>query len=138
MNSLRLYMRYISLSFRSQMQYRASFLMQIFGNIGITATEFLGIWALFVRFGSLTGWTLPQAALLYAMSDLSFSIAEAVPRGFDIFPSYVKSGDFDRVLLRPRSGPCERIPAHADRTVLAGPCHPLLGGIHPWHKIHRR
>src|SRR5205807_1936182 len=30
-------------------------------------------------------------------------ITEAVQRGFDIFPNLIKSGDFDRILLRPRS-----------------------------------
>jgi ABC-2 type transport system permease protein len=103
MNAAHLYVRYVAVSFRGQMQYRASFWMQLFGNLFITATEFLGVWALFTRFGHLNGWTLPEAALLYGMSDVSFAIAEAVPRGFDIFPQYVKSGSFDRMLLRPRS-----------------------------------
>jgi ABC-2 type transport system permease protein len=103
MNSARLYWRYISYSLRSQLQYRASFIMHVLGNLFVSATEFLGIWALFARFGTIRGWTLPEVALLYAISDLAFAIAESVPRAFDIFPSYVKSGDFDRILLRPRS-----------------------------------
>src|SRR5262249_43340091 len=34
---------------------------------------------------------------------VAFAIAEAIPRGFDIFPNLIKSGDFDRILIRPRS-----------------------------------
>src|SRR5437868_5632169 len=40
--------------------------------------------------------------LFYAIISLAFAITEAGQRGFDIFPSLIKSGDFDRILLRPR------------------------------------
>jgi ABC-2 type transport system permease protein len=103
MSPLRLYFRYIGVSLRSQMQYRASFLMWALGMFVLTGIEFLGIWALFHRFGSLRDWTLPEVGLLYGIVNLSFSLAEGIGRGFDAFPSLVKSGDFDRVLLRPRS-----------------------------------
>jgi ABC-2 type transport system permease protein len=102
-DSLRLYMRYVGISLRGQMQYRGSFLMWTFGHFFVTAVEFLGILVLFERFGSLRGWTLPEVALLYGMVSVAFAIAEAVPRGFDIFPLMVRRGDFDRLLLRPRS-----------------------------------
>ncbi len=69
----------------------------------ITGVEFLGLWALFDRFGSLQEWSLPEVALLYGMISIAFAIAEAVPRGFDTFHFQVKSGDFDRLLVRPRS-----------------------------------
>lgn len=103
MNPLRLYLRYISISLRSQMQYRASFLMQSFSQFLITGSEFLGLAAVFQRFGQIKGWTLPQVGLFYGMISLAFALAEAIPRGFDRFGQLVQSGDFDRVLLRPRS-----------------------------------
>jgi len=46
--------------------------------------------------------TLPEVAVLYGMVTTGFALAEAFGRGFDVFASYVKSGDFDRFLLRPR------------------------------------
>lgn len=102
MNSLQLYLRYTAISVRGQMQYRASFVMMTFGQLMITGVEFLGIWALFQRFGSLRGWTLPQVALLYGMVNVAFAFADAFGRGFDLFPEMVRLGDFDRLLLRPR------------------------------------
>jgi ABC-2 type transport system permease protein len=39
----------------------------------------------------------------YATINISFSVAESAGRGFDIFARIVKNGDFDRLLLRPRS-----------------------------------
>jgi ABC-2 type transport system permease protein len=102
-NSLRMYFRYAGISFRSQMEYRTSFLIRSAAHFTLTGAEFLGLVALFQRFGQISGWTLPQVGLFYGMVSVAFAIAEAVPRGFDVFPSLVKSGDFDRVLLRPRS-----------------------------------
>jgi ABC-2 type transport system permease protein len=103
MSSLKLYFRYAAISLRGQMQYRASFLLQSCAQFLITGTEFLGLAAIFQRFKQINGWTLPEVALFYGMISLAFAIAEAVPRGFDTFPRLIRSGDFDRVLLRPRT-----------------------------------
>src|SRR5215471_16052655 len=102
-DSIRLYCRYVDISLRSQMQYKASFLMRSVGHFLVTGTEFLGFVAMFNRFGQIQGWTLPQMGLFYGMISLAFAITEAVLRGFDIFPNLIKSGDFDRYLVRPRS-----------------------------------
>jgi ABC-2 type transport system permease protein len=91
-DAIRLYARYASISLRGQMEYRASFLMQTAGQFLVTAIEFLGISALFTRFGQIRGWTLGEVAFFYGLS-----------RGFDVFGTTVKNGDFDRILLRPRS-----------------------------------
>jgi ABC-2 type transport system permease protein len=101
--SLLLYRRYISVGIRAQLQYRASFVMTVAGSLAATGIEFVGIWALFRKFGGLHGWRLQDVALFYGVVNIAFAITEAVGRGFDIFPNMVKTGDFDRLLLRPRS-----------------------------------
>jgi ABC-2 type transport system permease protein len=103
MHAIRLYGRYASISLRGQMEYRASFLMQTAGQFLVTGVEFLGIWALFSRFGQVKGWTLAEVAFFYGLISITWSLADAVSRGFDVFGATVKSGDFDRILLRPRS-----------------------------------
>lgn len=102
-DGINLYLRYVSLSWRSQLQYPISFLMVVVGNLVVSVIEFLAIWALFSRFGSLQEWTLPEVALFYGMVHMAFAISEAAARGFDILHRQVRSGDFDRILLRPRS-----------------------------------
>jgi ABC-2 type transport system permease protein len=102
-DAARLYARYTGISIRAQMQYKVSFWLLSLGQLLATGTEFLGIWMLFARFGSLRGWSLPEVALLYGLVNVSFALADAVGRGFDVFSNMVKSGDFDRLLLRPRS-----------------------------------
>lgn len=98
-----LYLRYLGVSLRSQLQYPASFWMLTFGHFLATGGEFLGIWVLFQRFGQVRGWQLPEVALFYGIANVAFSMAEAAARGFDTFQDLVRSGDFDRFLLRPRS-----------------------------------
>jgi ABC-2 type transport system permease protein len=102
-DTLRLYLHYIAISFRAQLQYRVSFLIRIAAHFLVTAIEFLGLVALFQRFGSLAGWSLWEVGLFYGMIGVAFALAEAIPRGFDAFPPLIRSGDFDRMLLRPRS-----------------------------------
>ena len=102
MSSIRLYFRYVGISIRSQMQYRASFLMMSLGMFLVAATEILSIWALFSRFGSLRGWRLEEVALFYGIVSTAFAISESVSRGFDVLERMIRTGNFDRLLLRPR------------------------------------
>lgn len=102
--SLWLYGRLVSQSIRAQLQYRLSFTLTAFGGFVTSVVEAVGIWALFERFGSLGQWTLPQVAFLYGLVNCAFPISEALARGFDVFgKEFVKTGNFDRLLLRPRS-----------------------------------
>ena len=104
MNAMRLYARYISVSFRSQMQYPASFVASATGAFASTITDFIAIWALFSRFRQIEGWQFADVALLYGTISVAFAFADALTRGFDVFgEQFVKTGDFDRLLVRPRS-----------------------------------
>ena len=103
MNGLRLYGRMLAVSMRSQLQYRASFLLTTLGNFISAFADFLGIWAFFDRFGGLQGWTLAETAIFYGIGNVSFALSEMFAREFDVFGSHVRTGSFDRMLLRPRS-----------------------------------
>ena len=72
-NGFQLYLRYVALSFRAQMQYRASFVMLTVGVFFGRVTEFVGIWALFARFEALRGWTLAEVGLFAASSVMKYS-----------------------------------------------------------------
>lgn len=102
-NTLKLYGRYLGVSARAQLQYRASFCLQVLGQLGITAIEFFSIWVLFHRFHRVGGWTLPEVGIFYGIVGMAWTLADTVGRGFDNFGQVVKAGDFDRILLRPRS-----------------------------------
>jgi ABC-2 type transport system permease protein len=103
MHALGLYRRYAVISLRGQLQYRASFVMTTIGAFLLTGTEFVAIWALFDRFDHVRGWTLPEIALFYGLISIIWAVCDSIGRGFDVFATTIKSGDFDRLLLRPRS-----------------------------------
>jgi ABC-2 type transport system permease protein len=93
----------VAVSIKSQLQYRSSIVVGAVGAFLVAASEFVAVWALFDRFGHLRGWTLPEIALFYGMISVTWALCDAIGRGFDVFATMVKSGDFDRLLLRPRS-----------------------------------
>jgi ABC-2 type transport system permease protein len=104
MNGFALYLRYIVNCLRAQMLYPTAFLLRFGSQFLITLTEFGGLYALFVRFGHIGGWHFAEIALFYGVISTSFAFAEMTSRGFEMFgPQFVKTGDFDRVLLRPRT-----------------------------------
>lgn len=104
MNALSLYGRYVAASIKSQAQYPTATIMLLLGHLAATGIEILGIWALFDRFGDLKGWTFGEAAVFYGIVNITFSLADLATRGFDVFGiDFVKTGAFDRILLRPRS-----------------------------------
>jgi ABC-2 type transport system permease protein len=108
MGALRLYACYAAASIKGQMQYPASFILLTIGQFLSTIVEFIGISALFGRFHSLGDWALPQVALFYGTVNMSFALADMISRGFDVFgPMFVKTGEFDRLLLRPRATPLQ-------------------------------
>lgn len=98
---IKLFYKLLCSSFKSKMQYRASFLIMTFSHFIGTFVEFIGIWVLFDRFKVVKGWTLPELMLTYGIVNAGFAIAESLARGFDLFGQIIKSGDFDRILLRP-------------------------------------
>jgi len=100
---MRLYGRFVGARLRAQMQYRASFMMMmIVTGIGLS-TELLAIVILLNRFGDLAGWSVGEVAMLYGLASVAFGLAEMVGAGFDSFPTMIRRGEFDQLLLRPAS-----------------------------------
>lgn len=100
---MKLYFKYVLLLFKSQMQYRASFWLLALGQCITPITVFLGVYFMFERFGRLGDWTFHEAALCFVVTHTAFSLSECFARGFDLFSTQVVNGDFDRLLVRPRS-----------------------------------
>ena len=101
--ALRLYGHYVSVNVRSAMQYKASMLLMIMGQLLISTSTFFGIHFMFMRFHSVGGYTYSEVLLCFSIVLMQFSLAEMFARGFDLFAGIVRRGEFDRVLVRPRS-----------------------------------
>jgi len=101
MELLRLYWKLVSARLRGQMQYRVSFVLMCLGNASVTIIEFGALALLFSRVPRIAGWSLWEVALLYALAETSFSIAEFIGSALDDFQIRIGQGTFDRVLTRP-------------------------------------
>ncbi|TCZ74686.1 hypothetical protein E0485_19135 [Paenibacillus albiflavus] len=100
---MRLYGKYLLIHFKSQMQHRTSFYLLMFGQFFLPFTVFAGLYFLFERFGQIQGWEFHEVALCFAVIHMAFAISECFARGFDLFSGLVINGEFDRLLVRPRS-----------------------------------
>jgi ABC-2 type transport system permease protein len=102
--AVRLYAHYTLASIRAQLQYPGAFLMMALAQFAGTVVEIVGIWALFQRFDRIAGWSFGEVCVFYGVVNLAFSVADTVTRGFDVFGTeFVRTGNFDRLLLRPRT-----------------------------------
>lgn len=99
----RLYLHYISIIVRSNMQYKTSMALMIMGQLLVSFSTFLGIYFMFRRFDSVKGYSYSEVLLCFAIVLLQFSLAEMFVRGFDAFAGVVRLGEFDRILVRPRN-----------------------------------
>ena len=88
---------------KSQMQYKASFLMTALGQFLTSFTTFLSMYFMFSRFKSVNGFTFSEVLICFSIVLMAFSLTECFVRGFDVFPRLIRTGDLDRILVRPRS-----------------------------------
>ncbi len=98
-----LYLKFIGMLLKSQMQYKASFFMTFIGQFLVSFTSFLGIYFMFDRFNLVNGFTFSQILICFSIVLMSFSSAELIFRGFDLFPRLIRNGELDRIIIRPRS-----------------------------------
>jgi ABC-2 type transport system permease protein len=103
MNGIRLYLKFLRVSFRVQTMYPASFFLYAVANFAISIMDLFAIYAFFLRFKSLGQWTLGEVMIFYGITYMAFALAEAYLRGFDVIERHIRTGEFDRLLLRPRS-----------------------------------
>ena len=112
-------------SLRSELQYRANFLIMALMGIVYQCTGFAFIWVVLARFQALAGWTLGEVAFLYGLRLIMHAINGALTGGLYSLEWKVRQGEFDRYLVRPMPPllqlMCERI-----HVSIAGD---LIGGL---------
>lgn len=97
-----LYWKYIRMNLRSGLQYKGWWMM-VLQTFLVVVTDPISTVLMFRRFGSIGVWSMERILLMYAVAVAGFGLAELFCRGFDSFPfTMVRSGEFDRLLLRPR------------------------------------
>ena len=99
----KVYISMLRMHLLSGLEYKGWWLM-VLQVLFVVVTDPIATIFLFSRFGSIGPWTLERIMLIYAIAVTSFGLAESLCRGFDYFPwKMIRSGDFDRLLLRTRT-----------------------------------
>jgi ABC-2 type transport system permease protein len=102
-HALRVYFWLVGAQVRAQLQYRASFALQIVATFVSLFSEFVAILILFNTFPDLGGWRVGEIALLYGLVSIALGLVDMLASGFERVSALVKAGEFDRLLTRPVS-----------------------------------
>jgi len=100
---MRLYIKFFSMHMKSQMQYKVSFFLAAAGQFVVSFTTFLGVYFMFSRFHAVDGFTYAEALLCFASVLMAFSLGELFFSAFEVLPTMLGNGQFDRALVRPRN-----------------------------------
>lgn len=100
---MKLYGKYFMIHLKSIMGYKTSFLLSTIGQFLVSFNVFLGVYFMFDRFSSVGGFTYEEVLLCFSIVLMEFGLAECFARGFDSFSGLVRTGGFDRILVRPRN-----------------------------------
>lgn len=103
LDSARLYLRLIRARVRSQAQYRTSLALETVGVLAASFLDFVAILVIFANVPQLAGWSFAEVALLYALATLAFALTDLAVGHLDLFPQLIRDGNFDLLLVRPRS-----------------------------------
>ena len=99
--NVRLYFQLQLLQARAILEYRADFWLNIVGMALRQVAVFVFIVALFTKVPNVQGWTQPEIILLYALAVIPRGIVQLFFNGVWWLSSYIHSGRFDQLLVRP-------------------------------------
>ncbi len=103
MKTIRLYLRSMGILLKSQLQYPVSFLLQTLAQLIMEGGEMLALILIIDRFDRVNQWEAGDLFFFFGMMSVTFYLTECFGRGITgEFPSMVRSGRLDTLLLRPR------------------------------------
>lgn len=99
---MRVYLHLSAAQIRAQLQYRASFALDLVATFLISFLDFLAVLILFHNVPSLAGWNVHEVAFLYGASAVTFALAELFVGHSEVLGQHLRTGTFDILLARPR------------------------------------
>ena len=86
---------------RAALTYRTSFVIMVLVQVVITFLDFAAIIIMFGHLDAFGGFTLPQIALLFAMSGFALGSADLLVGNSEALGRRIRDGSFDQMLVRP-------------------------------------
>lgn len=100
---MKFYYSYMKLHLKRTLQYKASFIIAFISQIFVFFTYYFTIIALFNKFNNVLGYTVYDVLLTFSIIQFGISFVESFARGLDHFDKLIIQGEYDRILLRPKS-----------------------------------
>ena len=82
----KLYLKFLGINLKSQMQYKSSFFMMFMGQFLVAFSGFIGIYFMFSRFSTVKGFTFGEVLLCFSAVNISFALSEIFVGGSTPFP----------------------------------------------------
>ena len=101
-NVVRLIGMYTKTTAKSWFQYRVDAVLKSLAVFLREATGIIVIWFTLLKFDSLNGWDIYEMLFLFSLLFLTYGIMIIFFTGLRDFGNTVRSGNFDRFILRPR------------------------------------
>jgi ABC-2 type transport system permease protein len=101
MNAERVYPKIVASRVRSQLAYPGSFALDVTAQLLGQTVELMAILALFTQVTSLGGFERVEVLLMYGLSSTAFGLAQLAVGQVEQLPEYIRTGEFDVILLRP-------------------------------------
>jgi len=103
LKEFRLCGKYMKINILSNLEYKGWWMMCVSVAFYLIQ-EPLFVFLMFSHFGSVGEWSVERIILVYSLAATSYGTAKVLCTGFEDFPwDIIRSGDFDRFLLRPPS-----------------------------------
>src|SRR5512140_1641264 len=97
-----LYGYFLLQRFKILMEYRVNFFIGMTSMIFMQAAGLLTIWVVMRQIPNINGWTLDEVLMIYGLLTLAKSINHMFADNlWTIGWDYIRSGGFDRFLVRP-------------------------------------
>lgn len=100
---MKLYLKALKLHIKTMIEYKSSLILSFFSQITIFFSFYFIILSLFSKFNNIKGFTLYEVLLCFSVIQFGYSICECFARGIDQFDDLIITGNFDRILLRPKN-----------------------------------
>ncbi len=95
------YARIIAARIRSQLAYPGSFALDVASQLIGQSVELLAILVLFTHVTALSGFSASEVVLIYGLAATAFGLADLAVGQVEALPDYIRTGEFDVMLLRP-------------------------------------
>jgi ABC-2 type transport system permease protein len=99
--AVHVYRTVIGSRIHSQLAYRTSFWLNVVTSAAVGVVEFIEIYVILANVPVFGGLNLPQAALVFALANAGFALADFVFGQLDTMPTYLRLGRLEVMLVRP-------------------------------------